>query len=396
MHVLLLPSESVMTEWSPLGGIFQMDLAHALAEAGHRVGVVSVGKLPASHLWRRRGYPALESVDGVPVLRRYLRVPVPQGADRGLWLGRLYARAAAPVLATYRAAFGTPEIIHAHNVRYGGAIARTLSRRTGIPYVVTEHSSEYSTGRVTAGQRAAFRAVLEEASGASAVSGRFARTIGDVLAMPAARISVIPNAMPRAFADSPASAQVPSGRFTVLAVGELLPIKNHALLLRAFALAFAGQAAALRIVGGGALAGLLAAQAEALGIGGQVTFLGRRTRDEVLAEMRAAHCLALSSDSETFGVVVVEALSQGLPVVSTACGGPEDIIRPADGRLVPVGDAGALASALLDLRQNAGRFDRAGIIAQCRERFSAPAVAREYVAWYARALSKGSVREGSA
>lgn len=90
----------------------------------------------------------------------------------------------------------------------------------------------------------------------------------------------------------------------------------------------------------------LRARAEELGLGDRVTFLGRRPPEEVARLMAESAVLVLPSRAESFGTVLVESLSSGTPVVATRCGGPEDIVSPEVGELVPVGDSAALADAL--------------------------------------------------
>jgi hypothetical protein len=78
----------------------------------------------------------------------------------------------------------------------------------------------------------------------------------------------------------------------------------------------------------------------------------------------------LPSNSETFGVVLIEALACGKPVVATDCGGPRDIVTgPAVGVLCPPRDEPALANALRDVAQRLPQFDRQHIRRQALERF---------------------------
>ena len=93
------------------------------------------------------------------------------------------------------------------------------------------------------------------------------------------------------------------------------------------------------------------ARSPCAGIAGRIELAGPRTGDALDAAYAAADVLVLASRSETYGMVVTEALARGLPVIATAVGGvPDTLGRAADGRrpglLVPAGDSAALAGAL--------------------------------------------------
>lgn len=147
----------------------------------------------------------------------------------------------------------------------------------------------------------------------------------------------------------------------VLAVGRLSPEKGVDVLIEAFALCrHAG--ARLLIAGEGPERARLERQAHDLGIAERVRFLGHVA--DIRPLYRVARVLAVASRTEAFGMVVVEALAHGLPIVATACTGPTEILDGGHfGRLVPIGDASALAAgidtALADPGAPEPRFERA-------------------------------------
>lgn len=383
MHVLIVPSESVAASWSPLGGVFQVDLANAMQAAGERVGILSVGKVPVAYLLKPTGVPRFEDRAGVAIHRRYLRLPIPQSLDRGMRLGRLYSWIAMRAFAQYVERHGRPDVIHAHNVRYGGFIARMLGAASGIPYFVTEHSSEYVSGRVSGSDVPRFREILDAAAGVSAVSRVFADIISTATGLPSARITVLPNPLPPEFVhELPGLRTTVSPEFTLLHVGELVAIKNQELLLRAFASAFPAGGARLRIIGGGPLHAPLLALAAALGIAPRVDFLGRLPRSGVVEALRSADAFVLSSRAETFGVVLLEALACGVPVIATACGGPQDIVQPGMGLLVPPDDIDAMANAMQTLQRTPTMFDAHALATAVRSRYGPVVVARRYAEWF--------------
>lgn len=86
------------------------------------------------------------------------------------------------------------------------------------------------------------------------------------------------------------------------------------------------------------------------GVEEHIRYLGKVSEEELARLYRQATFFVLSSDQEGFGLVVVEAMASGIPVVSTASGGPEEIITHGeDGFLVPVGDTPSLVDAMEEL-----------------------------------------------
>lgn len=132
----------------------------------------------------------------------------------------------------------------------------------------------------------------------------------------------------------------------ILAVGSLKPVKNYPLLLQAFAKLVGARPATLMILGEGELRQRLAALADQLGVAQQVKMPGSVA--DPSPYYASADVMVLSSDNEGFGNVLVEAMGEGLTVVSTDCPtGPREILDGGRyGYLVPCGDADALAAAI--------------------------------------------------
>ncbi|MGH8881204.1 MAG: glycosyltransferase, partial [Stackebrandtia sp.] len=129
--------------------------------------------------------------------------------------------------------------------------------------------------------------------------------------------------------------------------GRLEPAKNFAILLNAFAIVHRRHPEwTMRVIGDGSQREELRAQVRRLGLSHRVSLPGTVT--PVDREWAAGGIAALSSDFESFGLTVIEAMHFGLPVVSTDCryGPPELITHGEDGLLCPVGDADRLGAAL--------------------------------------------------
>ncbi len=131
---------------------------------------------------------------------------------------------------------------------------------------------------------------------------------------------------------------------TLVFAGRLVPQKALAVALEAVR---RNEAVTLLLAGDGPERAKVEAQARDLGLDGRARFLGAQPRESVFELLRAADATLLSSDWESFGLVVAEALAVGTPVLAAAAGGVQEILEDGrNGLLVPAGDADALADAI--------------------------------------------------
>lgn len=138
---------------------------------------------------------------------------------------------------------------------------------------------------------------------------------------------------------------LPQGAWVVGNVGRLHPDKDQATLIRGFAQALPQLPAGslLAIMGSGKLEASLKQLAAELGVTERVRFLGQVAGGR--RYFQAFDLFALSSDHEPFGMVLLEAMAAGVPVIGTDCGGGREVVQGV-GELFPLGDAAALAGAL--------------------------------------------------
>ncbi len=384
MHVLLLP------KWYPglndpqLGDFIRKQ---ALATGHHvRMSVVSVE--PVDHL---DGIPEqdLTTSDGVWELRVRYRASRSRFTPWRKLLNLFrYVRAMQRGWDRVLRERGKPDLLHAYILVRPALFAWWKGRRTGIPFIVSEQSSEYLDGtydRKGPLFQALSRALFRKAAGVTAVSA----WLGDALVRQGlcTRYDVVPNVIPGL--DRPLPPAGAPGHFMMVA--DLVDrTKNVSGVLRALATACTrNPELRLSIIGDGPDRAMLQQLTTTLALDERVRFLGRMPNAAVLDHMAGAFAVVINSNVETFSVVTGEALAQGKPVIATRCGGPIAFINERNGLLIEPKDDRALSTAMLELVSHAGRYDPATIRSSVSERFSPAAVGSAFHHVYQRIVAHG-------
>jgi glycosyltransferase involved in cell wall biosynthesis len=383
MHILVIPSEHFVTPRSPLGGIFQSEQAMALSNNGHKVGVISVGYISLRHFASSYPYEKRENKGSLAIYRKYKRSIFLERFINPVINVERHLRLFKGLYYSYEAEFGKPDVVHAHNFLYAGFMAEWLHRTWGIPYVLTEHSSAFALHGVSSSCDKMLKSVADAAGKLTCVSSGLKSLLQDRIKR---NFALLPNIVDSSFFEIPLEDSLNRGSFVFLSVGSLDQNKNHEMLLRAFSAEFRQGKAVLKIVGNGPLLMKLQNLARSLGVASQVSFLGQLSREKVRDEMRSAHCLVHPSNYETFGVVLIESLACGLPLIATRSGGPEDIVNPGNGVLVDVGSETELAAAMRLIEQNFSRFDRQKLRDEAWNRFGEGMFVKNAVALYEEAI----------
>jgi glycosyltransferase involved in cell wall biosynthesis len=204
---------------------------------------------------------------------------------------------------------------------------------------------------------------------------------GIVALVPAAsrRIRVIPN-MIREDQFIPPSVPRKTDPFVFLWAGRLEHVKGVDLLLEAVKKlsGLTDRQFSVRLAGKGPLRSDLEKQAAALEVDHRVSFLGRLSREEMLEEFQGTNCFVLPSRYEAFGVVLIEAMATGLPVIATRSGGPDSIVTEENGLLIEREDAVELAEAMLHMMDHANEYPAGLIRSRTLERYGDASVMEQY------------------
>jgi len=400
MHILILPSEEFLPSDNPLDGIFQYHQAAILHNAGYDIGIISIKlslsvpmilkgigfkligrktknetddfkttallKLCFNRLFLPKKFITKEVIEGVSVYRidNFFYFPPVHNKNHFSWI-----KAGITCFREYIKERGKPDLIHAHNAIYAGMLAKKINQEFAIPYIITEHSSTYALKQ--ADQRVLERAkkAYTGATGLYAVSPALAQLLNSLFDIN--RFRYLQNVLDQFLEQSPYNlSENKNASFIFLHIASLLPVKDQFTLLNAFQkVAAKKQDVELWIGGGGLLLHDLKEQAKHLGVSDKVKFLGVLDRKQVISTLQQCDCFVLSSKYETFGVVVIEAMLFGKPVIVTRCGIGQDIVNEKMGYVVEVGDDDGLAEAMVKITWSHHSFDPEHIRAFAIENF---------------------------
>ncbi len=286
-----------------------------------------------------------ETVDGVEVKRPpYLTFP------RRVLFSQVWRSYLA---ALRRAIDDPPDLIHAHCAYPDGLAAVHCSRQLDRPAVITVHGHDI---RELPGANPRWRELVVQALDQAVVVIANGQDLCDrmqQLGIPAGKIKVIPNGVDcRLFCGD--FTREPGARgWRLLYVGRFDQKKGVDILLKAMAvLRHQRDDVQLTLIGGSEATGTTEAfrrQAEELGLQDCVEFLDELSWTQIPGHMSAADVFVLPSLYESFGLVLVEAMACGLPLVATRCGGPDTIVEENIGVLVEVDDVQDLARGIEEL-----------------------------------------------
>lgn len=354
-----LPVVLVTYSTKPRGGVVHtLELADALQRLREPVGLVALGD------------PNLGFFRASTVPQTIIRAPDPAPSLEERVADSLDALAAG--LAPFAEA---PCILHTQDCIAARAACRL--RDQGAPVVVVRtvhHVDDFTTQALVDCQRLA----ITEPDHLLVVSRYWQRRLDEDFGVSADLVTngVDVARFSRPTALDPRALRVGTGfgdRFTFLTIGGIEPRKGSAVLIEAMGRLRQSCAAppALVVIGGhsfqdhSAYRDQVLARAEALGLtaGRDLAILGTVTDDEVTAWYRAADAFVFPSINEGWGLVVLEALAAGLPVITSDIPVFREYLRPDTAMLVPSGDAAALEAAmrqLMDMPELRRSLARAG------------------------------------
>lgn len=277
-----------------------------------------------------------------------------------------------------------PTIFHSYILLRTGIVAFLLSRFYRRPYVISEQWSGYATGRFKAfasWKKNIYSFLIRKADALMTVSHFLADqmqqnklmnknmfVIGNSVELPSIKI------------------KTKSEKIRVLLVADLVDeIKNISGVIQMIASMDPTLLSTfeLKIIGAGIDENKLKTQAAATSLLNSVIFFeGLKTNKEVYQYLEVSDFLLMNSRFETFSSVCVEALSCGIPVIATDCGGPSEFIRKECGLLIPVDDPSEFKKAFLYMLEHHDRYTPNVLQDYVKNQFSKEVIGAEFQTLY--------------
>jgi glycosyltransferase involved in cell wall biosynthesis len=280
---------------------------------------------------------------------------------------------------------GKVDLIHCQSSFWAGISANYISKKYNIPLIITEHSSLEKAIYIKESYKPLIKESYLEADELIAVGNGLKKEISKFCGRK--DIKVIHNLIP---IENFYISKNKNKNFTFFSLAFLEGEKGMDTLIRSYAKYLKESNSKLLIGGDGSQKDFLIKLCEELEIKNQVEFLGALSRKEVSHYMSICDSFVLASRYETFGVVYIEALASGKPIIGTYNGGAEDIINSKNGLIVKVDDVDELGNAMKYIMENSNSYNAEDIRIDCIEKFSKEKITNEILEIYNLVLDRRS------
>lgn len=349
MHVLVIPT------WYPNGadkliGIYHKEYCNALANNGVKVNMLYVDRQKMSHpikyLFMNKKEVIKESNYNIYMRKNFdiRRISYSLSIKN-------YCKTLEKAFKDYIKANGMPDILHAQVTIPAGYAVCKLGEKYNIPVVVTEHATYYE--RFFNEENIKYSQYVLNHSYYTTVS----KYMADNILKKYKQCDVLPNLidtdsfiMPRKKVD---------GLKLITVVG-LRRVKRVDDIIEALKIIIEKKNiknASLTVVGDGLDASYFKNRCHELNMDKYVTFVGKKTKEEISKLLNKHNIYVMSSEIETFGIPAIEAFASGIPVVATKCLGPEEFVDNKSGKLISIGNIDEMVDAILSVYNNIDKYD---------------------------------------
>jgi glycosyltransferase involved in cell wall biosynthesis len=273
--------------------------------------------------------------------------------------------------------YGPPDGVLIYSTIWAGVSLTETLKEMKIPFGISEHLKEFLLPNgFTKKQKNEIHRCYSQASFIAATSSPLLQKMKYQFPEVEDKMTIIPNPVDTdLFKPNPAISKNSKSPFHFIACGLFRAEKEFLFLLDSFHVLSKKYDCILTLVGDGTQESQLRKKVKQLNLENRVSFPGYLQPEALVKKMGEAHALVLSSSVETFGMVVIEAMACGLPVVATKCGGPEFTLQKDTGILVKSNEVESLAAGMEKMMNKYLMFNRNEIRETAVKRFSTKAYA---------------------
>lgn len=386
MHILIIPSWYKSADEPMLGSFFE-EQARALKKLGHQTGIIYPDYHPPSALFSKMT-PLQPFIDdnGLPTYSLNVRTFLPRMRNTNY---KVHGMVANRLFNKYVANHGMPDILHAHSCNHAGIAAAYIAHKHKLPLIITEHlTTLVSHSIVHETDYKITRQLFKNADKSLAVSTIFKNNLVSALQLHPQYFDVLHNMVSDLFFNSFAEKKYDHKEPFILFTNSFLAKrKNHTLLFDALKILIdQGMCIQLHIGGYGSEEPHLKKYVTEKGLQNHVVFLGMLQRHEVKQHLDNCHAFVFASTYETFGVVLIEALACGRPIITTDSKGPRDIVTPDNGLLLQDFLPQTFANAVKQMMYGYEKYNQQKITRQCHAHFSEEKIAGSLIDIYNQAI----------
>lgn len=260
-----------------------------------------------------------------------------------------YEKAAYKAYKNFEALIGRVDVILVESALPAGLAAKYISEKENIPYVVHEHAESLMTNPIYVDYT---KKVIKGASSYMAVNNN----IKSLIEKENINCHLVPN-----FIDCNKFKIGKKGKdFVLISVSNFYKVKAIDILLKAVNIVVNEKGyknVKLKIVGTGEYKDYYISIANSLKLKDNVEFLGYVDNDKLPDILSSANALCVSSTFETFCIPIVEAFASGIPVITTDCDGPLEIVNEYNSIVTPINDIEKYAEAIIKMINNYDKYD---------------------------------------
>lgn len=367
---IYIVSRGYPTQKDPQWGCFERDQAMALRKLGHEIIMISVDRR-----LRFNSKRIIYNYDNVHVYDYKTILP-----------GKLLSVISAELYVNYLSnkmlhlfnltikKHGFPDIIYVH-FQSNMALMKKVKEKYEIPIVGMEHWSAinkiplpnfvYQCGKI------AYRNVDVLLSVSNSLNRRI-KQIWDKDSL------VIHNMVGEEFFNQNVNRNKKGNKIVFVSTGSLIKRKGYDVLIKALNIINSQLSNwELNIIGEGSERGTLQKMINTNQLNDKIKLVGKKNKMEIISYLHNSDVFLFPSRMENFSVAVLEALSAGLPVIATICGGIRECINETNGLLVPVEDVDALAYAILNISNNINHYSRDYIAENCKMQYAPDIIAQK-------------------